>query len=161
MRPFYNAFFRCAGFYHSSFATVVNYTRKNVYSVSPSTNKHDLVSQYENCLYGSKNWVILKVTAWPTHLESTLFLHHHFSRRPGQLRLSCCFTYDLMRIFRLLNSLVVTKYLQLILFSKICLFLNLVKHIPESFWNSKDSKSALIFSVDLVVVELLPSSSQV
>jgi len=57
-----------------------------------------------------------------------------------------------MRHFHPKNSLVVNGYLWLILLSKIGLFLNLVKHTLK---NSKDSKLVLIFSLALMVVELL------
>ncbi len=52
-------------------------------------------------------------------------------------------------------SLVVSRNLWLILFSKIWLFLNLVKHTSKNLCKSNDSKSALIFSVALVVVDFL------
>ncbi len=51
-----------------------------------------------------------------------------------------------------LNSLVVTRNLWLILFSK-----NLVKHTSENFWSSKDSKYVCIFSLAIMVAELLTS----
>jgi len=58
-----------------------------------------------------------------------------------------------MGMFHAINSLVVTRNLWLILFMKIC-FLNFVKHTSNNFLNSTDSKSALIFSLASVVVEL-------
>jgi hypothetical protein len=57
-----------------------------------------------------------------------------------------------MRLFHPVQSLVVSRNLWLILLSKIGLFLNLVKRTSK---NDKDSKSVLIFSLALVVVESL------
>jgi hypothetical protein len=61
-----------------------------------------------------------------------------------------------MMLFRPVNSLVVSGNIQQILLGKIWLFLNLVKFTSNFFiLNSKDSKSVLIFSLALVVVEFL------
>jgi hypothetical protein len=57
-----------------------------------------------------------------------------------------------MRLFHLVNSLVVSRNLWLILLSKFWLFLNLVKNTSK---NSKDFKSALISSLALVAVEFI------
>jgi hypothetical protein len=57
--------------------------------------------------------------------------------------------------FHPVNSLVVSRNLWLILLNKIGLFLNLLKHTSIFKYNSKDSKSVLIFPPALVVVELL------
>ncbi len=54
------------------------------------------------------------------------------------LMTNACF----IRLFHPVNSLVVSRNLWLILFSKILLFFNLFKHTSK---NSKDSKSVLIF----------------
>ncbi len=58
-------------------------------------------------------------------------------------------------MFYPINSLVVTRKLRLILWIKIWLFLNLVKPISIVFYNSKNSKYVLIFSLALVVTEFL------
>ncbi len=60
-----------------------------------------------------------------------------------------------MRLFRPLNSLVVSRNLWLILLHKIWYFSSLVKYISKNFYNSTDFKSVLIFSLALVVAELL------
>ncbi len=53
------------------------------------------------------------------------------------------------------TSLVVTKNLWLILLSKVWLFSNLAEPATKNFYYSKDSKSVFIFSLALVVIELL------
>jgi hypothetical protein len=54
-----------------------------------------------------------------------------------------------------INSLVVSRDLWLIVLSQIKSLLNVVKHSSKNFLTSKDSKSVLIFSLALVVVEFL------
>ncbi len=60
-----------------------------------------------------------------------------------------------MRIFHQVNSLIVRRNLWLIFLNKIWLFSYLVKLTSNNFKNSQDSKSALIFSLALLVVEFL------
>jgi hypothetical protein len=60
-----------------------------------------------------------------------------------------------MGTFHTVNSLVVSRNLWLILLRKILLFFNLVKHFSKYLITLEYSKSSLIFSLALVVVELL------
>ncbi len=54
-----------------------------------------------------------------------------------------------------MNSMIVSRNLWLILISNIRLILNFVKYTSKILKNSKDSKYMLIFSLALVVVEVL------
>ena len=63
--------------------------------------------------------------------------------------------FGVMGMLHQVNSLVVTGNLWFILLSKILLFLSLVKHVPKNVPNSKDFKYTFIFSLYLVVVEIL------
>ncbi len=76
-------------------------------------------------------------------------------------KMTCCQNAKLAKwhvaaigMFDQVNGLVVFRNWWLIFLSKIILFLNLVT-IPKVFYNSKDSKSALIFSRASVVAELI------
>ncbi len=60
-----------------------------------------------------------------------------------------------MGMFCPVNSSFVARYQWLISSSKIALLLNLVKPILEKLFHSEDSKSAIIFSGALVVLEFL------
>ncbi len=60
-----------------------------------------------------------------------------------------------MGMFHPIKSLVVSRNLWLILLSKICSVLNLVKPATKNLWNSEDCKSIFIFSLASVFVEFL------
>ncbi len=63
--------------------------------------------------------------------------------------------FEPLGMFHPVNRWAVARNRWLILFHKIWSLLNLVKHTSKFFWNSKDSKSALIYYIALVVVDLI------